>query len=284
MEINLTTTVGLDPILLHHFISYYKTIGVDNFYVVLWGDSKKVKYDEIVEVLDNHGLSIYKDYRDVNTNDNFFLSQIYNEIISTKPEEWWVVADLDEFNVFPKDIKSYISKLISNNKKFACGLALDRIGEEGEFCELSYDDNIWEKFPNVGFVSKLIRKGDVRSIPLLKGNLKLALGQHYLELKPPHFHEFDRQDRRSDFWKKNMVETHHFRWSKESLNFLKDRGNWWLSCLPEMDRTIRYMLKNEKININNPKYLIERSPQAKYGKYSNWREAISAENKLPKSI
>jgi hypothetical protein len=81
-----------------------------------------------------------------------------------------------------------------------------------------------------------------------------------------------------------MVETHHFRWSKESLNFLKDRDNWWRSCLPEMDRTIQYMLKNEKININNPKYLIERSPQAEYGKYKNWKEAMSLENKLPKSV
>ena len=51
MEINLVTTVGLDPILLHHFIKYYKQLDVDNFYIVIWGDSEKVRYDEIVNVL-----------------------------------------------------------------------------------------------------------------------------------------------------------------------------------------------------------------------------------------
>ena len=73
-EINIVTTVGLDPILLHHFIKYYKQLGVDNFYIVVWGDSKKVKYKEIVDVLETHNLEIYKDLRDVNTGDAKYLT------------------------------------------------------------------------------------------------------------------------------------------------------------------------------------------------------------------
>ena len=65
-EINIVTTVGLDPILLHHFIKHYKSIGVDNFYIVVWGDSKEVKYDEIVNVLKRYDLEVYEDLRDVN--------------------------------------------------------------------------------------------------------------------------------------------------------------------------------------------------------------------------
>ena len=66
MEKNIITTVGLDPILLHHFIKHYKSIGVDNFYIVVWGDSKEVKYDEIVNVLKTYDLEVYEDLRDVN--------------------------------------------------------------------------------------------------------------------------------------------------------------------------------------------------------------------------
>ena len=83
-EVSLVTTVGLDPILLHHFIKHYKSIGVDNFYVVIWGDSDRVKYDEIVEVLDNHGLEVYEDLRDIKSGDNQFLTDTYNRITSTK--------------------------------------------------------------------------------------------------------------------------------------------------------------------------------------------------------
>ena len=49
--INVVTTVGLDTILLHHFVTHYKSLGVDNIYVVVWGDSKKVKYKASVNLL-----------------------------------------------------------------------------------------------------------------------------------------------------------------------------------------------------------------------------------------
>ncbi len=88
LEKNIVTTVGLDPILLHHFIKHYKSIGVDNFYIVVWGDSKEVKYDEIVNVLKRYDLEVYEDLRDVNNGSPQFLTDIYNKITSTKPDDW----------------------------------------------------------------------------------------------------------------------------------------------------------------------------------------------------
>ena len=163
LEKNIVTTVGLDPILLHHFIKHYKSIGVDNFYIVVWGDSKEVKYDEIVNVLKRYDLEVYEDLRDVNNGSPQFLTDIYNKITSTKPDDWWIVADLDEFAVFPKPLDKFIYEdLVYNDIDFMHGIMLDRIGKNGEFSELKYDDDIWEEIPNVGFINRFIRDNDVR--------------------------------------------------------------------------------------------------------------------------
>ena len=85
-DVSLVTTVGLDPILLHHFIKHYKSIGVDNFYVVVWGDSDRVKYDEIVEqdnvkvIIDSKALLSI-----VGTKMNYTCNTIRSEFIFENP-------------------------------------------------------------------------------------------------------------------------------------------------------------------------------------------------------
>ena len=194
LEKNIVTTVGLDPILLHHFIKHYKSIGVDNFYIVVWGDSKEVKYDEIVNVLKRYDLEVYEDLRDVNNGSPQFLTDIYNKITSTKPDDWWIVADLDEFAVFPKPLDKFIYEdLVYNDIDFMHGIMLDRIGKNGEFSELKYDDDIWEEIPNVGFINRFIRDNDVRWCGLLKGKYELSAGQHtltHLLMHPDEWKEY----------------------------------------------------------------------------------------------
>ena len=58
MEVNLVVVTGIDPILLYHYIKHYKQLGVDNFYIVIWGDSKDVKYDETIAVLNDYNLKL----------------------------------------------------------------------------------------------------------------------------------------------------------------------------------------------------------------------------------
>ena len=57
MEINLVSVMGTDPILSHHFIKYYKSLGIENFYIVLWGDSNKAPYREVIEVVKSHDIN-----------------------------------------------------------------------------------------------------------------------------------------------------------------------------------------------------------------------------------
>ena len=272
MEINLVTTVGLDPILLHHFIKYYKQLDVDNFYIVIWGDSEKVRYDEIVNVLKTYDLEVYKDYRDVNVGNAQFLTDIYNEVISTKPDDWWIVSDLDEFIILDKPLKEFIDKdLIYNNMDFVYGIMLDRIGEGGEFSKLTYDDNdIWKKFPNVGFISNAIRENDVRGVPILKGNNILNLGQHSVH---PYIFIEEWKFKILEFPPK--VQIHHFRWKRDTIDiekeYVKMGEKWWGH---EHQKVLDYMLDNHKIDIKDPRFLIKRCSNNKFDSYSKWEDVI----------
>ena len=262
-EVSLVTTVGLDPILLHHFIKHYKSIGVDNFYVVVWGDSDRVKYDEIVEVLDTHGLEVYEDLRDTQSGVNYFLTDTYNRITSTKPNDWWIVADLDEFVIFPKPLKQFIDEI---NTDFVHVLMLDRIGENGEISELKYDDNIWEIYPNVGFMSLFIRKNCLTWCGLIKGKINLTVGQHDLIHDEP-------------VNKKIVAQVHNFTWKKSDIEKTKyykdlwknDSNNW----IGEYINVENYFDKISNIDIDDFRFRVERCPNDIYESYKPWKEIVS---------
>lgn len=276
MEINLVTTVGLDPILLHHFIKHYKSLGVDNIYIVVWGDSKKVKYDETVNVLKTHDLEVYKDLRDVENGDPQFLTDIYNEVISTKPDDWWIVADLDEFAVFPKPLEQFIYEdLMYNDVDFVYGIMLDRIGENGEFSELTYDDNIWKKFPNVGLVNHCIRGNNNMWCGLLKGKYELNVGQH--SLKGELLNNWPLNPLDID---KVKVQVHNFTWKKSDIKKVKYYTKLWKPtkiCPEWIDEYVRvddYLKENKKINISDSRFLIERCPNNKFNSYLKWKDVF----------
>jgi hypothetical protein len=251
---------------------------------VFEGDSKKVKYEEIVNVLDNYNLSVYKDLRDVENGDPQFLTDIYNEVISTKPDDWWIVADLDEFAVFPKPLEQFIYEdLVYDGIDFMYGIMLDRIGENGEFSELKYDDDIWTAFPNVGFINRFIRDNDVRWCGLLKGKHELSVGQHALtslQMNP-------------DEWKgyiKNTppkIQVHNFTWRNFDIQKVKYYMKYWKPTLSWTDvrdhfhypydeyiKVDDYLKENKKINISDSRFLVEECPNNKFDAYLKWKDVI----------
>jgi|TARA_B100001964_G_C14109365_1_gene543020 hypothetical protein len=272
MEVNLVVVTGIDPILLYHYIKHYKQLGVDNFYIVIWGDSKDVKYDETIAVLNDYNLEVYKDYRNLRTGDAQFLTDIYNEVISTKPDNWWIQADHDEFIILDKPLKEFIDKdLIYNNMDFVYGIMLDRIGEGGEFSKLTYDDNdIWKKFPNVGFISNVIRENDVRGVPILKGNNILNLGQHSVH---PYIFIEEWKFKILEFPPK--IQIHHFKWRREDIDMHAKYSlfgeSWWSH---ENEKVYNYMTENQRIDITDPRFLIKRCSNNKFDSYSKWEDVI----------
>ena len=79
------------------------------------------------------------------------VTELYNEVKMTKPNEWWIVSDDDEFHLYPKPIREMIDECDENGWEFITGGFIDRIGENGTFPKVKKESNIWELFPYTGF-------------------------------------------------------------------------------------------------------------------------------------
>ncbi|MAH06789.1 hypothetical protein CMI38_00900 [Candidatus Pacearchaeota archaeon] len=271
MEINLVSVMGTDPILSHHCIKHYKSLGIENFYIVLWGDSNKAPYREVIEVVKSHDINytlIF--YLDETVGDASFLTDLYNSVISLKKDQWWVVADHDELAIFPKPIATFIEEDLEN-QEFAFGLMLDRIGPGGKFVDLGYEDDIWTTFPLAGYINRYVRGNDVRTVPLLKGSCKLHDGQHGL-LEPIDMTNLGMSWEdyiKGKIWWPPKVEIHHFKWRKADIKLNLDYSElgptWWGH---ENKKVYDYMLESGGIDITDTRFKVEEYKD----KYSRWEE------------
>ena len=61
------------------------------------------------------------------------VTELYNQVKQTKPNDWWIVSDADELQVYPEPIPNIIEKCERNGYSFVTGGGIDRIGPDGTF-------------------------------------------------------------------------------------------------------------------------------------------------------
>ena len=100
-----------------------------NIFIVVYRQDEN---DGILEQIENLGLTPYK----VVTEPKFHwekVTELYNEVKMTKPNDWWIVSDDDEIQIYPKPIEEMIDECEVKGWEFITGGFLDRIGEDGSF-------------------------------------------------------------------------------------------------------------------------------------------------------
>jgi hypothetical protein len=97
--VNLVTVVGENTHMLPHMLKHYESI-VDKIYVVVYRQSEN---DGIIEEVKALGIEPYL----VVTEDKYNwerVTELYNQVKSHKPNEWWIVSDDDELQVYPQPL------------------------------------------------------------------------------------------------------------------------------------------------------------------------------------
>ena len=270
-KINLVTIVGHNTTMLSHMLNHYRDI-VDEIFVVVYRQSEDDGIlDEILEL----GITPYKIVTEPKFNWEK-VTQLYNEVKQTKPNEWWVVSDDDEFHIYPKPIKELILECENNNWDFITGGFIDRIGENGEFPLIKKDSNIWEKFPLAGFFRHPMSGACPNKVCIMKGFVDLTPGQHYVDFgnginswgtSHPKRYPVGRGE--------GLIQVHHFKWDSTCIKRIKEVA----------DNKMEYSFSNEylkmyneiaknffKIDIHNSNYMFEtlsdNIPQ--FSEYSKW--------------
>ena len=279
--VKLITVIGHGVNLLPHFIEHYQK-HVDEIDIAIY---ETELYPNLTEEVNE----VIKNYENVNVvitiQERIFdwekVTHLYNFIKSKQKDNWYVIADIDEFHLYPNDdLHGLIKSCEENNWDIVRGGFIDRIGRGGEFTELMDDTLIWEQFPNAGFFRYPMSKACPNKICVMRGYVDVTSGQHYAKIN-------DQTTWRWQGWnhpliapiKTHSVQVHHFKWDSTSIDRVLNVANIneeyaYSSEYFQMYKELRNT--NFKIDLINPEYMFELGlTYPEYSRYINWNKLIN---------
>jgi hypothetical protein len=278
--VRLITVVGHGVNLLPHFIEHYQK-HVDEIIIAIYETDLYLTLSDDIN-------NIIKDYDKVSVGikikERVFdwekVTQLYNFIKSKNKNNWYVIADIDEFHLYPNDdLQKLIYDCEENNWDIVRGGFIDRIGVDGEFSELVGNKSIWRQFPNAGFFRYEMSKACPNKICIIKGYVDITSGQHYAKIN-------DHTTWRWQGWshpliapiETHSVQVHHFKWDSTSIERVLDVANLkeeyafsdeYFKMYKELKKT------NFKIDLDKTEYMFETGlVKSEYKGYKNWNKLI----------
>lgn len=268
---NLVTVVGENTHILPHMLKHYEN-QVDKVYVVVYRQSED---DGILEEIEELGIEPYLVVTEDKYNWNR-VTDLYNQVKLDFPNEWWIVSDDDELQVYPYPIEDIVRDCEHKGYDFVTGGFLDRIGPDGTFPVVDRDTDLHKAFPLAGYFRYPMSGACPNKVTLMKGRQNLTSGQHYAQFA------FNKNSWGSEHPKRYPVEeiftqVHHFKWDSTCVERIKKvaDNNKDYSFSDEY-RVMYNAIKdnNFRIDINNPEFLVESLEDFSYIGYTKWNKLI----------
>ena len=188
MKLIFSVMINCD--LLPHFLKHYTKLGVTQFicsihdteeFAQLVRDKSK-GYDLIIDGVFQEPYI---------PNEASYKRNILDKYCD--PEEWVVIADLDEFHEYlPTDL---------DGVDYVSGRMMDRFSSDGKLKQIT-DEDIFQQFP----VEKEYSTGCLSKVVMMKAKNKLIPGHHFLD--------------GTGIAHKSIVKVHHFKWHAGLLTSL----------------------------------------------------------------
>ena len=277
--VRLLTVIGHGTNMLPHFINHYEKY-VDEINIVVYeSDIEPMILDKVKDIIkDFNNVKIIHTIKD-RVYDFEKVTMLYNFNKSKHLNDWWVIADIDEFHLYPNDsLNDLINECDDNGWDLVRGGFIDRVGRGGEFSELVDDVSIWEQFPNAGFFRYPMSQACPNKICVMKGYIEITNGQHYAKIN-------EQTTWRWQGWNhplinpNSTVQVHHFKWDKTVIDRIKEVINVKkdYSYSDEYALMFKSLLKTKfKINLENPNFMFELGLKyPEYGRYRGWKLLIN---------
>ena len=278
--IRLVTVTGSRTNTLKHMLNHYKNM-VDEMYVVVYEWDGFSTYDEVEKIVKEFPTAqIIK--RTTKEKFNWeYVTYLYNQTKMLFPNDWWIVSDDDEFQVYSKLISDIIKICDESGYEFVTGGFVDRIGKNGTFAEIKEDSNLWELFPMAGFFRYPLSGACPNKVTMCKGYVEITPGQHYAKIDGQTTWKWQGWNHPLRFpTTQNFTQVHHFKWDSTCVNRIKEVAdiNQQYSYSKEYQQMYDAIkLNNFKIDIYDERFLFEEVKTPTYYSYKNW-------NKLSKII
>ena len=269
---NLVTVCGHNTTMLYHMLQHYKPI-VKDFFVIVYANYKNDPIiEEAISILDEFNLKPYKIAIEEPFNWHKVTSH-YNKTTSLKPDDWWIIADDDELQLYSKPISEIIDECEENNWEFVTGGFLDRIGENGEFPEITKESNVWKEMPNAGFFRYPLSRAEANKVTLLKGKHNVVPGQHFVDFGKGETSWGKSHPLRYPV-EKNFTQVHHFKWDYTVLQRLKEVSKSManFTFAHEYKKMLKSLQERDyTIDINEREFMFERIETPNYSQYRKWK-------------
>ena len=270
MKLRLCTVLGENLNFLTEYVQHYKKIGVSDFHFIIHASQQNNSfYLRAKHQLQQLGIKNISRYGGMWN--GLICTKLLNSVKRKYPNDWFIVADQDEFQIYGSDVFEIIKTAEKKKQDFISGILLDRVSANGKLSPFK-GKNIWKKYPLCGFFSFPLTRANPYKIVLCRGNIKLAEGQHGVVL--PN----EKYPVRGDI----LCQVHHFKWTSLVRKRLKDRlirayqGEWeksYLGYQDELAHILTYIQKEKCIDVNNPLFLFDKMEEKSF-KYSYWNKII----------
>ena len=274
MKPKLVTVTGHRTNTLWHQLNHYKDMVSDIFVITYENeDSPKNIKGEVEYICKQFGITPHT----VRTHRPFdweYVTQLYNETKMLHPNDWWIVSDDDEFQIYNDLVENIIDECEEFGYKFVTGGFIDRIGFNGDFPKIKEKEDIWKQFPMAGFFRYPMSGACPNKVTLMKGWVELTPGQHYAKIdgqttwrwqgwNHPLRYPVDR----------NFTQVHHFKWDSTVVDRLQDVAN--IGKVYAFSKEYKEMYEalkenNFMLDIYDKKYMFEEVNKIGYHYYKSW--------------
>lgn len=273
--LNLVTVVGENTHILPHMLKHYENV-VDEVYVVVYRQSED---DGILDEIKALGIKPYRVVTEPKYNWNR-VTELYNETKRTKPNDWWIVSDDDELQVYPRPVKDIIKECEENGYTFVTGGFIDRLGPNGTFPIVDKNTNLHKAFPLAGFFRHPLSGACPNKVTLMKGYQDVTPGQHYA-LFEDGTNSWGRSHPKRMPVRDCFTQVHHFKWDYTCSDRIKKVADNKKDYSFSDEYKVMYdaiKMFDFKIDINNPLFLVEQLNNFSYIEYidySKWNLLIN---------
>lgn len=225
MPIRFVSVVGGDTTVLAHSIDYYRWLGVDEFHVIRHVESLDDQYLASSRAamrdagMDFVGAHVGPWHIDLNA-----------ELIRTQmrrySNDWWVVADLDEFHVYDRPLNEVIAECDQRGFDYIEGALLDRVASGGELTPARpvSEQPLFEQYPLAGLLTLRLLGGCPSKITLARGSVYIGMGQHTVPARGPrHLERFFTRRCTTSSGRRQCVSAWRSGWRR----IVRARGGYW---------------------------------------------------------
>lgn len=272
MRLNLVTYRGQQGGTLRHMLAHYRDLVDDIFVIVKRTGPDDPLAREAEEITREFGCGVYRSV-DVGHWDPAAQTELYNETLAERPDEWWIISDPDELHLYFGDVRRIVEECEAHGWSFVGGHFLDRVGPAGTLPEIDGSD-LWTRFPLAGVFRSHITGDPNWKVCIAKGSIRLFPGQHQLL----------RQEGLEGYpVRRGLVQVHHFKWDHTVVERHRETHATLRSTIAPLDEACRQAYGNmydyltdhgERIDHTDPRFRFAECPAPSFAAYPHWREIV----------